>query len=164
MRKSAVLVVLFAAGCAPEYEVTGYVGGDGELRFNLQFTNEANVDLDLHVITPADEEIYYATDTDSTGGRLDVDCYCSNCDLGPNENIFWEYGAGAAPGDYEVFVQYFGSCSDGYYDYYDYYDADSEPSEYTLRLMQSGEVLETFTGTLTTPGEQASYTHTYVQP
>ena len=155
MRKFA-FGVLFAAGCAPEYEVTGYVGGDGELRFNLVFTNEANVDLDLHVVTPADEEIDYATDTDSTGGALDVDCYCSNCDLGPNENIFWEYGAAATPGDYAVVVQYFGSCSDDYY----YYE-EPEPSDYTLRLMESGTVLETHTGTLDAPGDVASYTHTY---
>ena len=157
MREFAFGVVLFAAGCAPEYEVTGYVGGDGELRFNLAFTNEANVDLDLHVVTPADEEIDFMTDTDSTGGALDVDCYCSNCDLGPNENIFWEYGAAATPGDYAVFVQYFGTCSDDYYSSYE----DPEPSEYTLRLMESGAVLETFTGTLEAPGDVASYTHTY---
>lgn len=158
MRRFAFAVVLTAAGCAPEYEVTGYVGGDGELRFNLQFTNEANVDLDLHVVTPAGEEIDYRTETDTTGGKLDVDCYCGNCEQGPNENIFWEYGGPAAAGDYQVSVQYYGSCSD---DYYYYYAAEAEPSDYTLRLMESGEVLETFEGTLADIGERADFTHTY---
>ncbi len=159
MYRFAIPVALFAAGCAPEYEVTGFVGGDGELRFNLQFTNETNVDLDLHVVTPGGEEIDYSAKTDTTGGALDVDCFCGNCDQGPNENIFWEYGSQAPAGDYQVSVQYYGSCSDPL-DYY-YYYAEPEPSDYTLRMMEAGVVMQTLTGTLTAPGEQAPYTHTY---
>ena len=159
MGRFAVLVVLFAAGCAPEYDVAGFVGSDGELRFNLTFTNEDAVDLDLHVITPAGAEIDYAAKTDATGGQLDVDCYCGNCDLGPNENVFWEYGGQAAAGDYQVSVQYYGSCTASYDYYYDY--SEPEPSEYTLRLMEAGAVLETYTGTLTQAGEQDDFTHTY---
>ncbi|MCA9571220.1 MAG: hypothetical protein KC656_25445, partial [Myxococcales bacterium] len=92
----ALLVVALLAGCRNDTGFTNLVGGDGVLRFNLQFDNEALVDLDLHVLTPADEEIWYAEPVDSSGGSLDVDCYCGSCEQGGNENVFWDY-TGARP-------------------------------------------------------------------
>jgi len=149
-----VVFVAFLTACAPEYEVSGLVGGDGQLRFNLVFTNEEFVDLDLHVITPNGDEIYYAAVEDSTGGKLDVDCYCGECPNGPNENVFWPYEVVTAPsGEYEVFVEYFGPC--------DLLDFDFPESSYTLRVLEGGETIQTYEGTLGDMGERQTYSHTY---
>lgn len=156
MSHGRLVVVLCAvlSACAPEYSVSGLVGGDGQLRFNLQFTNESLVDLDLHVITPNGDEIYYAAVEDSTGGKLDVDCYCGGCPNGPNENVFWPYEVVTAPaGSYEVFIEYFGPC--------DLLDFEFPPSDYTLRILEGGETMQTYTGTLSEMGAQQSYSHTY---
>ena len=158
MRTVLVGTLVLLSACKPEYQVTDLVGGDGEMRFNLQFTNEENVDLDLHVVTPGDFEIYYADLEDPTGGSLDVDCHCAECSEGPNENIFWPTGAEVAPGRYSVSVVYYGSC-DFYDDYYYYgYDTGGEPdlSDYTLRILEGGEVIETYEGNLG-PGDVDSF-------
>lgn len=153
--RSIALAALIAAlpllGCEQEYEVLDLAGGDGELRFNLEFTNETDVDLDLHVITPLGEEIYYADEEDSTGGELDVDCLCGSCPQGPSENIFWEYGGNAEPGTYQVSVVYYTSC--------DFFSGPA--SEYTLRFLESGQVVETVTGTMANYEPAHEFTHAY---
>ncbi len=113
------------------------IGKSGNPRFNLQFTNEANVDLDLYVETPNGSQIYYSNQT-AQGGELDVDCLCSSCPNGPNENIFWQDGT-APNGTYKFWVKYYGYCG-----------GNNQPSTYTLRLLRNSQILETYTGTLTT--------------
>lgn len=104
------------------------VGATGNPRFNLQFTNENNVDLDLYVRTPSGAVIYYGNPT-ADGGTLDVDCYCSSCPQGPNENIFWQNGT-APSGTYEYWVDYFGSCGGG-----------NASSDYIIRVLRNNTVL-----------------------
>lgn len=111
------------------------VGEPGNPRFNLQFTNPDNVDLDLYVKTPNGQTIYYAN-TNADGGSLDVDCLCGDCPQGPNENVFWEDGT-APEGVYEYWVDYFDSC-----------DGGSPSSDFTLRVLKNREVISTRTGTL----------------
>lgn len=163
MRQLLVLFVLFATGCKQEYDVTGLAGQDGALRFNLTFTNQDAVDLDLHVVTPAGDEVYYLTPSDASGGALDVDCYCSSCADGPNENIFWAYQGGAPAGAYQVSVHYYIACSGYDYGYYDTgaTDTPGAASDYTLRFLVGGEVVETHAGTLDTQDQTDSYTYTY---
>lgn len=142
MKRLMGVAMLLALGtaCANETTLTGLVGGSGTLRFNLQFTNETNVDLDLHVVTPSGNEIYYADPTDeATGGELDIDCLCGDCPNGPNENIFWPLSGDAESGTYQIRVNYFGSCG---------LELELPPSEYTLRILEGQEVMGTFTGTL----------------
>lgn len=142
------------SACAPEYTVLDLVGGDGQLRFNLVFTNEEQVDLDLHVVTPGGDEIYYSAVQDSTGGELDVDCYCGSCESGPNENIYWPYEGVTAPtGSYEVFVEYFGPC--------DLFALEFPPSDYTLRILEGGTERQMYTGSLDMMGDRDTYSHTY---
>ena len=131
-------------------EVTGttvpvLVGQDGNPRFNLMFTNPDNVDLDLYVKTPSGAIIYYGN-LSADEGKLDVDCKCSSCPDGPNENIFWDNGT-APTGTYEYWIEYYGYCS----------NANSE-SDYTLRVIRNGEVLVTKTGTLTDGVNSAKWT------
>ena len=121
------------------------VGQDGNPRFNLVFTNPENVDLDLYVKTPSGAIIYYGN-LAADQGKLDVDCKCSSCPDGPNENIFWDNGT-APTGTYEYWVEYYGYCT----------TASSE-SSYTIRVIRNGEVLETKTGTLTDGVNSAKWT------
>lgn len=122
------------------------IGQPGNPRFNLQFTNEENVDLDLYVRTPNGAVIYYGNQN-SDGGSLDVDCRCSACPQGPNENIYWENGT-APTGEYEYWVEYYGSCT-----------GDSPSSSFTLRVLRNSTVEATHTGSLTS-GETQVWSHT----
>jgi len=121
------------------------VGQDGNPRFNLQFTNEENVDLDLYVKTPNGNIISYSN-TFADGGQLDVDCLCSVCPQGPSENIFWENGT-APTGQYEYWVDYYDSCSGA-----------TASSDFIIRVTRNGTVLETKTGTLNS-GQSTTWVH-----
>ncbi|MEX2349253.1 MAG: hypothetical protein WD554_00085 [Flavobacteriaceae bacterium] len=122
------------------------VGQPGNPRFNLQFTNEENVDLDLYVRTPNGAVIYYGNQN-ADGGSLDVDCLCGVCPQGPNENIYWENGT-APTGEYEYWVEYYGSCT-----------GDSPSSSFTLRVLRNSTVEATHTGSLTS-GQTQTWSHT----
>lgn len=65
-------------------------------------------DVDLHVIEPNGEHIYWAHETSASGGRLDLDsnagCTIDNVN---NENIRWTT---APSGTYTVAVDYWSSC------------------------------------------------------
>ncbi|MCB9670465.1 MAG: hypothetical protein H6736_20895 [Alphaproteobacteria bacterium] len=110
------------------------------------------MDLDLHVLTPADEEIWYAEPVDSSGGSLDVDCYCGSCEQGGNENVFWDYtGARPPAGAYTVGVFYYGYCQ----------ELDPPPvSTYTLRILESGREVFAETGELGPDGSTV-HDHTW---
>jgi len=121
------------------------VGQDGNPRFNLQFNNEDDVDLDLYVTTPNGTTLSYSNPF-AEGGELDVDCLCGGCPQGPNENIFWENGT-APDGTYEYWVDYFGNCG-----------SSGASSNFTIRVIRNGQVLTTKTGTLSS-GQSSVYSH-----
>ena len=74
--------------------------GYGDVQITLRWTNTA--DLDLHVLDPNGEEIYWDNDYSSSGGRLDVDDING---YGP-ENIYWPKNE-APNGNYEVHVHHY---------------------------------------------------------
>src|SRR5690606_7795161 len=147
--------MLFAAvaiiGCSKDESSDDDGGGDlvgnpGNPRFNLQFTNPDNVDLDLYVETPNGTVIHWANPT-GQGGTLDVDCFCISCAQGPNENIYWENGT-APSGTYKYWVEYYGNCG-----------TSSASSNFTLRVMKNSQVIATRTGSLSSEGTSNDWTH-----
>lgn len=83
----------------------------GDVR--ITFTWSDSNDIDLHVIDPNNEEIYYANPVSSSGGTLDVDANAA-CDGGTSgvENVCWGTGT-AINGTYQVFANYWAHCTGG---------------------------------------------------
>src|SRR5262249_29155593 len=74
--------------------------GTGDVQVSLSWTTQA--DVDLHVVDPANEEIYWAHRDSLSGGQLDLDSNAACGSDGPrNENITWPMGA-APNGAYQV--------------------------------------------------------------
>jgi hypothetical protein len=111
--------------------------GTGEVQVSISW--DAASDVDLHVVEPGGEEIYYGNTVSATGGKLDLD---SNADCvidgKNNENITW---ANAPSGTYIVRVDYYKSCGVG-------------QTNYVVTVNRKGHPLETFTGSLTGAGDQ----------
>lgn len=114
------------------------VGQKGNPQFNLQFTNEAQADLDLYVEDPQGNIINWSNIYSATGGQLDIDCLCDGCPNGPTENIFWPLDDSAPKGTYRYWVNYFGSC-----------DVSNASSSFTVRVLKNGSIVDTKTGSLT---------------
>lgn len=79
---------------------------EGELRISLSWFNYD--DLDLHVIEPDGNKIYYSNRTSYTGGMLDIDMNAgSGKTRTPVENIIWPYNSKIEEGEYKVIVNNF---------------------------------------------------------
>jgi len=82
--------------------------GTGDIQVTLSWDTDA--DVDLHVVAPGGEEIYYGRKQSSTGGELDLDSNAGcNTDGVRNENITWPVGR-APRGRYTVRVDYWSNC------------------------------------------------------
>lgn len=95
-------------------------------------------DVDLHVIDPKQQEIYWDSDPDGTpeGGKLNLDsnpaCQIDNAN---QEIISWPKGM-APTGTYNVLVDYYDSCGQA-----------SAP--WTIKVLRKGQQVTSKTGTLT---------------
>ena len=132
----------------------GTSGGDGEtmtidgtevqtgaVQVTLQWNTP--VDLDLYVTDPSGDTVSYQNTSVGSGGELDVDARRS-CQTTPEtvENIIWR--ANPPRGAYTVRVNYYTACDEG-------------PASYTATLRRGGQVVDTWTGTLTI-GESDDHT------
>ena len=120
-----------------DFQVIETVGG--ALQFALNW-NRPN-DMDLHVIEPNGEMVYYANPVSSTGGTLDLDsnagCTIDNVN---NENVIWD--ADVAPeGEYQIGVNLWSACT------------VQEDTEWRLTILVDGVPVETVTGTRS-PGDE----------
>ena len=106
--------------------------GTGDVQVNV--TWDLDVDVDLHVLDPSGEEIYYGNDMSTSGGTLDLDSNAGcNLDHVKAENITWPVG-GAPAGTYKVLVDYFEACTTG-------------PVNYVVTVNVKGHAPQTFAKT-----------------
>lgn len=98
-------------GAYQQLELELVHSGNGDVKVTLSF--DRLHDLDLHVIEPSGDEIFYQRPSSVSGGKLDLDSG-ANCEPSPAnaENIFWPPG-GAPAGTYKVSVQNYQQCSPG---------------------------------------------------
>jgi hypothetical protein len=107
----SLLDALGNPGPAEQVEIVLIHSGTGDVKVTLSF--DRLHDLDLHVVEPSGDEIFYQRPQSITGGSLDLDSG-ANCapSAAHSENIFWPSGA-APVGEYRVHVQNFQSCTPG---------------------------------------------------
>ncbi|MDR1785051.1 MAG: hypothetical protein LBR23_01100 [Spirochaetaceae bacterium] len=99
----------------------------GVLEVSLLWNNRN--DLDLHVITPSEEEIDFDHPADSAGGFMDVNTNSFGETDRPVEHILWEHSA--PRGTYKVFVRNFL-----------FHEADHGPTAFTVTVKKDGEITE----------------------
>lgn len=129
--------------------VNGQCVGTGDVRVTLVWRSTA--DIDLHVIDPNGEEIYYNHTTSASGGQLDVDDQCDEgIAHGGPENIFWPAG-GAPRGEYQVLVVYYEECS----------DPGEGPAGWTVTTLVDGQS-KTYSGTIS-PDDAAQSVATFTR-
>ncbi len=85
-------------------------------------------DLDLHVIAPSGEEIWFNQKVSQCGGALDVDRNVRGETLKPVENVRWPKGI-APQGEYQVIVQNYG-----------FHEKAQAPIDYRVELEVNGQV------------------------
>jgi len=128
-------VLFFSDGTEFSSRLTQAGAQSGDVRISLIWNNRN--DLDLHVINPRGEEIYYAHKTDSIGGMLDVDMNVRGETTKPVENIFW----GRAPqGRYRVYVQNYG-----------FHESNRAPTPFRVEI-KNGNQYSYFDGTVSGSG------------
>jgi hypothetical protein len=92
-----------------------YRVGNGDVQISVSWTGAS--DVDLHVIDPNGEEVYFGNLTSASGGTLDLDSNAAcSIDNVNNENIVWPVG-GAPSGQYQVIVDYWSDCGVARSDY-----------------------------------------------
>lgn len=140
----ASFTVNFAAGTAgglgvyTSETVAVIVVGTGDVQVSV--TWNSNADVDLHVVEPSNEEIYYGHLSSASGGRLDLDsnAACSGDNI-RNENITWP-AATPPSGTYTVRVDLWDACG-------------ATSTDYVVTVRRKNQLPLTFDGVLTGPGD-----------
>jgi hypothetical protein len=115
--------------------------GVGKVQVTLNWS--ANADLDLHVVEPGGEEIYWDNPVSTAGGSLDRDNQCSDFVLGRPENIFWTTPPN---GTYQVNVVYYEDCG------------GAGPVNFTVRVCKIGVCGSPISGTVNAEDDSVSVT------
>jgi Ca-activated chloride channel family protein len=141
-RKDYTNRVLFLSdGTEMSARLAGAGAKTGDVRVSLMWNNYN--DLDLHVIAPSREEIYYSHRRSRCGGVLDVDMNAGGPESNtPVENIYWPKG-GAPKGQYSVIVQN-----------YAYHRRVGRITKFTVEVFNRGEVSQ-YTGTISGTGPRS---------
>jgi hypothetical protein len=111
MLSVALLDAAGNAGPPRDIEIWLVRSGTGDVKVTLSF--DRLHDLDLHVLEPTGDQIFYQRPGSTLGGRLDLDsgAHCEPS-AANTENVFWPPG-GAPAGRYSVSVHNYQQCSPG---------------------------------------------------
>lgn len=116
--------------------VTTVTVGAGDVQVSVSW--DAESDVDLHVVQPDGEEVWYGNTVSAVGGKLDLDSNAGcSIDHVKNENITY---ATPPSGNYTVRVDYYDSCG-------------VTETNYVVTVRRKGHPTETFTGTFTGAGD-----------
>ena len=121
--------------------------GNGDVQVSVSWSDTS--DVDLHVVDPALEEIYFGHLTSASGGKLDLDSNAACTQDEPsfphksNENIVWPTGQ-APHGTFTVRLEYWSGCN------------ISAPTDYVVTVATKGGGAQVFTGQFTGPGTRGS--------
>lgn len=118
-----------------------------DIRASLIWNNRN--DLDLHIIPPSGEEIYYAHKQSACKGWLDVDMNVQGETTKPVENIRWSKGE-APKGRYRIFVQN-----------YRFHELEQGPTNFRVEVEVAGEVRH-FDGVVGGKGETGNRSNVVV--
>lgn len=112
--------------------------GTGDIQVSVSWNTAA--DVDLHVVDPSGEEIYYGHDVAASGGTLDLDSNAAcGTDQPRNENVTWATGT-APSGTYIVRLDYWSNCG-------------AASTNYVVTVYVKGKTPQTFTGSFTGTGD-----------
>ncbi len=106
--------------------------GTGDIQVTL--TWKGTCDLDLHVIDPAGDDVWWRNQPSPSGGAMDWHDDCNPVTHGGPENIYWPIGS-APPGEYAVAIVYTDACG-----------ADRSAA-WTVKIVVNREE-QTFSGTI----------------
>ena len=111
--------------------------GGGEVQITVSW--DVDADLDLHVLAPDGDEVYFGNTEGDSGGVLDLASSCVEYPVVRNEHIGWSAGT-PLPGRYVVRVNHWESC-------------EVEEIDYIVSIYNHGRT-STFSGTFTGPGNE----------
>jgi uncharacterized protein DUF2510 len=114
--------------------------GTGDVQVTLLWSGDS--DMDLHVIDPAGEEIWFSSTSSSSGGELDYDVI-PDCGFGGAnaENVFWPVD-GAPAGPYRASVVFYDDCG-------------STTTSVQMTISVNGQLVSSTSFTLSTGGQSA---------
>jgi hypothetical protein len=136
---TAVATAKGAVGSPAQTAVQLLRVGTGDVQVSVSWDTLA--DVDLHVVEPSGEEIFYAHPISATGAVIDLDSNAAcTADGINNENITWPSGM-APSGTYIVRVDYYAAC-------------DNPETHYIVTVQRTGMAAETFAGRFTGPGDE----------
>jgi hypothetical protein len=126
-----------AVGASAVVPARVLAASSGEVQVSVSW--DAGSDVDLHVVDPRGEEIYYGNTQSTSGGELDLDSNAGcSIDNKNNENIRWPSGR-APSGSYTVKVDYWDSCG--------------VPSTNFIVTVNNGGSTQTYRGSFTGGGD-----------
>lgn len=128
----------------------------GDIQVSVSWDDTS--DVDLHVIDPNGDEVYFSNPVVASGGHLDIDSNAGCTDdrdaTHPagfhknNENIVWPVGR-AIPGDYRVVLDYYSNCG-------------TSPTDWVVTVQRTGATAQIFTGSFSgAPNPVTVTTFTY---
>ncbi len=125
------------AGAADRRPMAVIAVGTGDVQVSVSW--DVPSDVDLYVVDPLGEEIFYGNRQSSSGGELDLDSNagCGGQDV-RNENITWPDGA-APRGEYLVRVNYWSACGQA-------------RTNWVVTVRVTGQPVRTYSGSFTGDG------------